>query len=316
MFNAWFEPNSLVEEQWLPRPLSDYESSLDAIERLEEDRRRRLRSIATVPARTAIGLSGIEDRGHAGSTSTHSPKPSGGGSNAYNRYRHYPSEVVERNRLATTVGQQPTSTATSLPPLLPTEAYVDNTTTATMPRSTAAVATTRRQYRRTTSSLSLSTMDTSGIVETTTTATTRRRRQNPTPSGISTMAFTSTPITSPRIDPRAGGGGYFMLSSVGRRSPVLPTVPPLPSSSEDVNESDSGTNSQHTSLQILTSGVAIMPPTPRGNEEWITPPAMMNVDSSFSQTPGVSTGADVYSRRRDASQQRRRRRRGWEEVNS
>jgi hypothetical protein len=125
------------------------------------------------------------------------------------------------------------------------------------------------------------------------------------------MVFTSTPITSPRIDPRAGGGGYFILSSVGRRSPVRPTVPPLPSSSEDVNESDSGTNSQHTSLQILTSGVAIMPPTPRGNEEWITPPA-----SSFSQTPGVSTGADVYSRRRDASQQRRRRRRGWEEVNS
>lgn len=309
MFNAWFEPNSLVEEQWLPRPLSDYESSLDAIERLEEDRRRRLRSIATVPARTPIGMSGIEDRGHAGSTSTHSPKPScgGGDSNAYNRYRHYPS--VDMYRLATTVGQQPTSTAASLPPLLPPESYVDTTTTTTMPRSTAAVATTRRQYRRTTSASSTSTMDTSGIVETTTTSTSRRQRQN------LTLSMVSTPITSPRIDPRAGGGGYYMSSSIGRRSPVRPTVPPLPSSSEDVDESGSGTNSQHTSLQILTSGVAIMPPTPRGNEEWITPPAMVNVDSSFSQTPGVSTGADVYSRRRDASQQRRRRR-GWEEVNS
>lgn len=295
-------PNSLVEEQWLPRPLSDYESSLDAIERLEEDRRRRLRSIATVPARTPIGLCGIEDRGHAGSTSTHSPKPSGG-SNAYNRYRHYPSEIVDRNRLATTVGQQPTSTAASLPPLLPPESFVDTITTTTMPRSTAAVATTRRQYRRTTSASSASTVDTSGIVAETTTT---RQRQN------LTLFMVSTPITSPRIDPRAGGGGYFM-SSVGRRSTVRPTVPSLPSSSEDVDESGSGTNSQqHTSLQILTSGVAIMPPTPRGNEEWITPPAMINVD----QTPGVSTGADVYSRRRDASQQRRRRRRGWEEVNS
>jgi hypothetical protein len=302
MFNAWFEPNSIVEEQWLPRPLSDYESSLDAIERLEEDRRRRLRSIATVPARTPIGLSGIEDRGHAGSTSTHSPKPSGGSSsNAYNRYRHYPSpEVVDRNRLATTVGQhqQPTLSAAPLPPLLPPD---------------AAVATTRRQYRRTTSASSASTMDTSGVVAETTT-TTSRQRQN------LTLSMVSTPITSPRIDPRAGGGGYYMSSSVGRRSPVRPTIPPSSSSSSIQDESGNGTNSrQQQSLQILTSGiVASMPPTPQGNEEWITPPAaaamMMNVDNSFNQTPGVNTGADVYSRRRDASQQRqRRRRRGWEE---
>jgi hypothetical protein len=154
-------------------------------------------------------------------------------------------------------------------------------------------------------------MDTSGIVAETTTTTTSRQRQN------QTLSMVSTPITSPRIDPRAGGGGYYMSSSVGRRSPVRSTIPPPSLSSSIQDESGNGTHSRQQSLQILTSGVAIMPPTPQGNEEWITPPAaamMMNVDNSFSQTPGVNTGADVYSRRRDASQQRqRRRRRGWEE---
>ena len=56
-----FEPNTPCEPQWFPRCISDsIESSADLLERLEEDRKRRLRSIANVSARTPIGLGGVK----------------------------------------------------------------------------------------------------------------------------------------------------------------------------------------------------------------------------------------------------------------
>lgn len=91
-----FELHTPSEPQWFPRPITDtIESSLDLLERVEEDRRRRLRSIANVSARVPIGLGGTEDRGNAGATSgaNVSPKPPGNLSNRpghYGRYRYYP----------------------------------------------------------------------------------------------------------------------------------------------------------------------------------------------------------------------------------
>eukprot|EP00573_Skeletonema_grethae_P002206 CAMPEP_0201691218 /NCGR_PEP_ID=MMETSP0578-20130828/4436_1 /ASSEMBLY_ACC=CAM_ASM_000663 /TAXON_ID=267565 /ORGANISM="Skeletonema grethea, Strain CCMP 1804" /LENGTH=378 /DNA_ID=CAMNT_0048176379 /DNA_START=75 /DNA_END=1211 /DNA_ORIENTATION=+ len=91
-----FELHTPSEPQWFPRPITDtIESSLDLLERVEEDRRRRLRSIANVSARVPIGLGGTEDRGNAGATSgaNVSPKPPSNLSNRpghYGRYRYYP----------------------------------------------------------------------------------------------------------------------------------------------------------------------------------------------------------------------------------
>src|SRR5210317_1790421 len=91
-----FELPRTTEPQWFPRPITDtIESSLDQLERLEEDRRRRLRNIANVAARIPIGLGGTEDRagttGAAGGSGV-SPKPNNLSSRPsnYGRYRYYP----------------------------------------------------------------------------------------------------------------------------------------------------------------------------------------------------------------------------------
>ena len=86
------ELHTTREQQWFPRPITDtIESSLDHLERVEEDRRRRLRSIANVAARVPIGIGGTEDRGNGGAGTTAanvSPKPNKPGN--YGRYRYYP----------------------------------------------------------------------------------------------------------------------------------------------------------------------------------------------------------------------------------
>ena len=85
-----FEPNTPCEPQWFPRPITDsIESSVDLLERLEEDRKRRLTGIANVAAITPIGLGGCEDR-HGGSANHSSPKPKSGNNNDYSKYRYYP----------------------------------------------------------------------------------------------------------------------------------------------------------------------------------------------------------------------------------
>jgi len=94
-----FEPNTPCEPQWFPRCISDsIESSADLLERLEEDRKRRLRSIANVSARTPIGLGGVEDRGPG---SGHSPKPKSGNNNDYSKYRYYPPSTESAAELHT-----------------------------------------------------------------------------------------------------------------------------------------------------------------------------------------------------------------------
>ena len=98
-----FELHPPLEPQWFPRPITDtIESSLDILERLEEDRRRRLRHIANVPARMPIGLGGTEDQ-HArknnnstAANSSVSPKPNHNSARAsnYGRYRYYPPPEI------------------------------------------------------------------------------------------------------------------------------------------------------------------------------------------------------------------------------
>ena len=99
MLPPLFEPNGPCQAAWFPRPITDeIESPLDLLERLEEDRKRRLRAIAQVPARTPVGLQSSSS-GDAGPGPSSSPGPGGGGphhhgpavGNAnYGRYRYYP----------------------------------------------------------------------------------------------------------------------------------------------------------------------------------------------------------------------------------
>ena len=99
--------SSCTEPQWFPRPITDsFESSLDALERQEEDRKNRLTNIANVSARIPIGLgAGAPGAGSDGSVGTpgNGSVIGGGGSSVrgpssiarsgsqpYARHRYYP----------------------------------------------------------------------------------------------------------------------------------------------------------------------------------------------------------------------------------
>jgi hypothetical protein len=296
-----FEPNSPQEPQWFPRPITDsIESSLDLLERLEEDRKRRLRNIATVAARTPIGLGSIEDRGHAGSASTHSTKPAScpGGANEYARYRHYPPLSLSAGALSHTSYHRNDLLAMNSSPMLVTTSVASRTNRqyrrGTAPRSTggSSIATTAAatirvdggSARTLEADVSISDRCNMNVDDTPETSLHNCQRQ---------LSSSSVMFASPSIDPRAGGGysaggsrrsthapHHFQLQSSGDRSGI--------STSYDVN---SGTM-----------------PMAR-EDEWITPPAL----TVESQPPGHRSGEDIFNRRRDGSQ--RRRRRGWEELN-
>ena len=283
-----FEPNSPQEPQWFPRPITDYiESSLDLLERLEEDRQRRLRNIATVAARTPIGLGGVEDRGHAGSTSTHSPKPAScpGSSNEYARYRHYPPLYLTADALIHASYHRNDRSVMNSSTTLGAMSVVTRTNRqfrrGTTPRSTGGTSTTEAMRvdggsaRTLESDGSIRDRGNMNVDDTHETSSHHHQRQS-----TSLVVFASPPI-----DPRAGGG----YSAAGRRRSVhAPHQYQLQSSGERSRISRSYATRY---------------------EEWITPPGI----TVESQPPGNRAGENIYSQRRDVSQRRRRRR--WEEVN-
>jgi len=296
-----FEPNSPQEPQWFPRPITNsIESSLDLLERLEEDRKRRLRNIATVAARTPIGLGGVEDRGHAGSASTHSPKPANcpGGANEYSCYRYYPPLSLSAGALShasyhrndrLSMNSSTTLAATSV--LTRTNRQYRR---GTAPRSTggSSIATTSASTLRV-DGVSARILDADGsnsdrcninVDDTPETSLHHRQRQ---------LSISSVMFASPLIDPRAGGG--YSAGEI-RRPARAPHHFQLQSSEER-----SGISTSYD----MNSGAMPM----AREEEWITPPAI----AVESQPPGHRAGEDIFNRRRDASQ--RRRRRGWEELN-
>lgn len=97
MLPPHFEPNAPCQEQWFPRPISDsIESPLDLLERMEDDRKRRLRAIAQVPARPPVGLppssQGDAPPGPAGPGGGGPHPPAAVGNANYGRYRYYPPQ--------------------------------------------------------------------------------------------------------------------------------------------------------------------------------------------------------------------------------
>ena len=244
-----FEPNTPCEPQWFPRCISDsIESSADLLERLEEDRKRRLRSIANVSARTPIGLGGVEDRGPG---SGHSPKPKSGNNNDYSKYRYYPPS---------------------------TESAADlHTSYTTNERLTTASVTMRRKSKSPSREV---------------------RIHNGIPDVSSIMGRRAPPpdFTSPRLDPRGGGGSSIRAS---RPRPVYHYQ--RQSLSGEMSSYNIDTSERSLSLSHIDTAA-----TPTAEEEYVTPPAGIH------QTPGHGAGEDVYSQRRETGQ---RRRRGWDEMN-
>ena len=329
-----FEPTTPREPQWFPRPITEsIESSLDLIERLEEDRKRRLRNIANVPARTPIGLGGVEDRGHAGGSASgchQSPKPPpnssmSGGCNDYARYRYYPPLDALPSSSASLILDTPSDLAALH------ESYTlgstDNHQQHSMPSS--SVTTRNRIYRRGATPRSAS------VASTTTTTTNNARlaggtdydeaeededesvsmnidESETTPhhrflqrSSIQSSYYSSSSsvqFTSPPLDPRAGGGRRIIhasSSSASATSTVRRQSPhPHHTLHSNPEAAELNTNSDNG---VLTS-----------TTEWITPPAI----TGALQTPNEHdhTGRDAYSQRGDTSQ--RRRRRWWDEVNN
>jgi len=245
-----FEPNTPCEPQWFPRCISDsIESSADLLERLEEDRKRRLRSIANVSARTPIGLGGVEDRGPG---SAHSPKPKSGNNNDYSKYRYYPPSTESAAELHTSY-----------------------TTNERLSTTTPASVTMRRKSK----SPSREARIYNGIPDVS------MGRRVPPPD-----------FTSPRLDPRGGGGGYIRAS---RPRPVYHYQ--RQSLSGEMSSYNIDTSERSLSLSHIDTAA-----TPTAEEEYITPPAGIH------QTPGHGAGNDVCSQRRETGQ---RRRRGWDEMN-
>ena len=287
-----FEPNTPCEPQWFPRPITDsIESSVDLLERLEEDRKRRLTGIANVAAITPIGLGGCEDR-HGGSANHSSPKPKSGNNNDYSKYRYYPPvEDVAASLHTSYQKNERFSNVSSRQPKVGQRNYKRGNKSSTTPRSTtsssSAAATTPASNDRA-FNMDNSRLHSSRIV---------RSANNNTSTGEST----TSPFMSPRLDPRAGGGysssftaGYN--STAGRSGRTI-----------------SHYQRRQSPEEISTSYTINTAATPTaGEEEYVTPPAMSATEQL--QTDGHGVSDDVYSQRREVSQ-RTRRRRGWGEIN-
>lgn len=282
-----FEPNGPREPQWFARPITDScESSLDLLERLEEDRKRRLRSIANVAARTPIGLGGVEDHGHGGTASNLSPKPAAPGNSNYSRYRYYPPPSEASVSLHTSYQRSDRFVMTTTPASVTTRRD-RNYRRGMTPRSAAAASsmdTTMRDGART---------PVDGIGTATPASNDRAyvddSRETPHRTHQSFRSISSSvQFMSPPLDPRAGGGSFaaaIRTPARGMRSPYHHLQSPV--------EYNIGTLATPTAV----------------DEEWVTPPAM----AATNHTPGHGQGEDIYSQRRVASQ--RRRRRDWDEIN-
>lgn len=291
-----FEPNTPCEPQWFPRPITDsIESSLDLLERLEEDRKRRLRSIANVVARTPIGLGGVEDRGHTGSAGNLSPKPAGApANNAYSRYRYYPPPSDASASLHTSY-QRTDRFMTTTPSSVTTRRdrqYRRGTTPRSTTVSSGAMDTTAMRDGARTPVDGIGTAATPAANDRAymdDTQDTSYQRNQSFRSSSSSIAFLSPPL-----NPRAGGG----YSAVGRRQHAV-RRPPYHYQRQSPEERST------YNIDTEASPMMDMPPV----EDYITPPA----NATASQTPARGQGADIYSQRVAASQ--RRRRRGWDEIN-
>ena len=306
-----FEPNTPCEPQWFPRPITDsIESSVDLLERLEEDRKRRLAGIANVSAITPIGLGGCEDR-HSGSSNHSSPTPRSGNNHDYSKYRYYPpaediaaslhTSYQKKERLIT-----PSNVSTRQNKVQ--RNYNKRANKSTTPRSTtsssfssAATATTPASNDRA-FNMDNSRLHSSRIV---------RSANNNTSTGEQSA---TSPFMSPRLDPRAGGGGgggggYYSSSTTagyystaaGRSGRPTPYHYQRRQSPEE-----------EEAISTYTINTAATPTA--GGEEYVTPPAMSTAEQQLQQTNGHGVSDDVYSQRREASQ-RGRRRRGWDEIN-
>ncbi|KAL7543644.1 hypothetical protein ACHAXR_013064 [Thalassiosira sp. AJA248-18] len=310
-----FEPNTTREPQWFPRPITDsIESNLDLLERLEEDRKRRLRSIANVAARTPIGLGGVEDRGHAGSASNLSPKPvaPGGGSNNYARYRYYPPPSESGSAAAslhTSYQQNDGNRFMTTTPASVTTRRDRHYRRGTTPRSGAGASSSASTATAPSGDNNNSTMMRDGArtpvdgFGTATTPAANDRAYMDDSHETTTSSYhrvnrlsSSAAFMSPPLDPRAGGGGRSSIAR-GRHGGV---VRGIRSPYHYQRQSPEEEGSMNFNINTAATPTA-------GEEEYVTPPAMSMSNQGHGQV------ADVYSQRQVTGQ--RRRRRGWDEIN-
>ncbi|KAL7548086.1 hypothetical protein ACHAWF_011374 [Thalassiosira exigua] len=336
-----FEPNRPREDQWHPRPITDsIESKHDLLERLEEDRKRRLRAIAGVAARTPVGLGGgnagsAEDhhrnhhrggRGHPHHAGSLSPKPSGagagaGGANDYARYRHYPPPSEESASLHASYqrGQSQTERSiTTTPASVTTRRFrrgVTSRSTATPHSHGAAAAaaaspndatapTPRDGARTPVDGIGTATpaADRAYLEESRETTTPYARRAGRRSHRPSPA---SSAFRSPALNPRAGGGS----SARGGGRGVFAADPMGDPSQLHIHRRSLEGSSFGSAIAIDVAAAAAIPVAAEA-EDYVTPPAMAS--SSDQTSPGHGRGVDVYSQRRASSQ--RRRRRGWDEI--
>ena len=218
-----FEPNGPVQEQWFPRPITDeIESPLDLLERMEEDRKRRLRAIARVPARTPIGLpsssSGDPPAAPAGGGPTAAGPPPGHpaaavGNANYGRYRYYPPPARDS-------GDGDANAA-----LLHQTYSLDRLSSSPSPAVTGRSGERQEQRRRVRaarrpnprrSGESRTSIDTGASLSSAADSSADRGFVNDASyrSGGGGRASIS-PVRSPAFDPRAGGGGGASRRSLG-----------------------------------------------------------------------------------------------------
>ena len=248
------------------------QSSVDLLERLEEDRKRRLRSIANVAARTPIGLGGVEDRGHAGNNQ--SPKPKGG-QNDYSKYRYYPPS---------------SETSASLH-----ESYQQKERLTT-PASVNSGRRDRHRGRKHASSTGGGSLGGD---------TTRDGAKTPVDGGSSfelvdfdnSTSFSprnrsSISTRSPAINPR-GGGGYQSAGRNGRPRPVY----------HYQRQQQQQQQQQQSSLDMSQSSGMNIDTTVMGESstgDYITP-----TNAAVQQTPGHGASEAVYTQRMTSRRRRR-----------
>lgn len=274
-FSPSFKPNSLVEPQWFPRDITDtVESQLDQLERLEEARKQRLRSVTNVAAKTPIGLHDSSASSDPRMTNA-APGPNNR-RNLYSQYRFYPppsqAPASSSNPAANgAIEVAPSSTATST--------RRRHYRTAARTRSSNASEPAAPTSSDDTSTTNLSHLSHSHI--------SHDRSSMDSIRGMGTSFSVSSPLfNSPPLDPRGGGGG-------GRRNTNRWYAQQLLSRRQDPMREE-GRTTPHESTTPRNFALFDTP----GNQDTVTPE-----DQGVTNTPGHGNTEDVYSQRR-----RRRRR--------
>ena len=293
-FSPSFEPHSPLEPQFLPRPTTNFESELDLLERLEEDRKRRLHNIANVAAKTPIGMGSNGGESSSSTTADGSGGPNTSNvvvvpgptrSNSYHQHRYYPPPSQEA--MASFIHRQ--DQLLRSPPSAPStrrRQYRANRNRSSAPSEAAATPSSDINNHN------LSHLSHSHISHNNQTTTSLDS------SSISIQAPSFAAMTSPLffhsppLDPRGGGGGRQRNAWYAQQFQRFQETTSTTSPRDHVSGETLVTPRNFAFTDNNNSGAV------EEGEDMVTPE-----DRGVSATPGHGHSEDVYSLRR-----RRRRR--------